>query len=360
MKIINVIPTISISADGVGGFVRRYSQALDRYGIENEIFSQDPEDTKFRDRVFTHKCLFGRTKYMFSLGLFWRIFLRSFIDANAFFHFHGLWMWHNLIPLFVPRINFVYSTHGSITPNFLNNISFYRAIYFKYVQKQVLNRARVVLATSEMEKHNLIEAGIEATRISVLPLFNDETVDNLLDKVARTKQVRRFIFVGRLAPIKNLELVLDTFTDDLFSECSLLIVGPLCDPYSIALEQKYSRFDNICFSGAKTTDLVKDVLRDADCLLLPSFSENFSFAALEAIQSGCRLIVSSKTPWSELAASFVLFEFDPVSQNEFSEKLAEVINYSTTRQIDPGELKKFTGHAFILGLLARLEVSHRG
>ena len=50
---------------------------------------------------------------------------------------------------------------------------------------------------------------------------------------------------------------------------------------------------------------VPDVFSSADLFFLPSRAESFGHAILEALQAGCPILISDRTPWRNLAASGV-------------------------------------------------------
>lgn len=101
------------------------------------------------------------------------------------------------------------------------------------------------------------------------------------------KEVKRFLFVGRLDPVKNLELVVNTFNR--LPQFSLTIVG-----FGV-LEKKLKAManNNITFTGAIKNEDLPSVYRDHDVFILASYSEVWGLVVEEALNNGTPVIVSS-------------------------------------------------------------------
>ncbi|NOU93066.1 glycosyltransferase [Paenibacillus sp. LMG 31456] len=106
----------------------------------------------------------------------------------------------------------------------------------------------------------------------------------------------RFIilFVGRLAPEKSMDVLLQTFhslTDRIRAEAHLVITGdgPLYQP----LLEEYGERPDITFTGFKQGRELSDLYAAADVFLFPSATETFGNVILEAMASGTAVIGSA-------------------------------------------------------------------
>lgn len=125
--------------------------------------------------------------------------------------------------------------------------------------------------------------------------------------------------MSRLHPKKGLELLLSAFCDfmdgqqeTLSAESSsvgqtlsyeLWIVGEGDAQYKRELQQlvrdgKYGT--RIKFLGGVYGESKWQLLREADLVVLPSYSENYGLIVAEALASGTPVLTTDQTPWQEL------------------------------------------------------------
>jgi len=346
LEYVNVVPTISVHSDGVGKFVRNLHLAFLTSSIKSTIYSQDLKDKKIFEsiKIFPGNAFSGRFKLSFKL-LF---HIRKKIEGNSriIFHFHGLWMWVNFLPLLIQNIYYIYSPHGSISQHTTKNWGLTRRFIFKYFQLMVLNRALFVHATSNLEAQWLITAGVKKDLIKVIPLFDNKVNFTVLQSYLHQKNRNRFIFVGRIAPIKNLEIFLRAFKDisNKYKNAKLVVIGKLGSKYSSKLKSKF-QCRSITFKGEKSSVEINKLMLKSNYLVLPSLSENFSYSALEACNAACKLVVSNQTPWNQLAPSFVESTFDPKDISSIRQALSIACAVDKIK-FDSNELKKFSKEEF--------------
>ena len=106
------------------------------------------------------------------------------------------------------------------------------------------------------------------------------------------------LYVGRIEPIKGLDLLLDTL--DLLGrsrDVQLFIVGGKLrgDPELDRLRKKTSDMglaDRVFFEGSVDQETLKNYYSAADVFVLPSFYESFGLAALEALSCGLPVVAA--------------------------------------------------------------------
>lgn len=132
---------------------------------------------------------------------------------------------------------------------------------------------------------------------------------------------RNFIYVGRLAPEKNLLTLLEAFhtavKSDQIADWGLILVGD--GPERVPLEDfviKNELTQRVQFTGGVGWQTVPDYLAHADVLILPSFSEPWGLVVNEALVCGMPVIVSDKCGCAEdlVKAGENGFLFDPTDQ----------------------------------------------
>ena len=107
----------------------------------------------------------------------------------------------------------------------------------------------------------------------------------------------KIIFVGRLAPEKNLDLLLDSFScllEDM-PHCQLRIIGD--GPERERLQNVVAARSwgaQVEFAGALSGKSLFNAYLEASCLVLPSKSEPWGLVVNEALSYGCPVIVSDR------------------------------------------------------------------
>ncbi len=148
------------------------------------------------------------------------------------------------------------------------------------------------------------------------------------------------VSVGRLEKVKNQELLLRTFAQLDRQDCELYLVGD-------GRERKY--LENIItelnlkskvFITGFTPEPEK-YLAKADLFVLPSLSEGFGIAAVEAIQYGVPCLCSKVGGLSEIIEEGVSgWLFDPNDRQDFLKQLNKILSLSPDERNAIGEVSK--------------------
>ena len=102
------------------------------------------------------------------------------------------------------------------------------------------------------------------------------------------ESVKNFIYVGRLVPVKNLELLIQAFNELPNLNLSIIGFGILED------ELKTIAKNNIKFEGAIDNKALPTYYQSSDVFILPSKSEPWGLVVEEALNNGLPLILSDK------------------------------------------------------------------
>lgn len=144
------------------------------------------------------------------------------------------------------------------------------------------------IALTEFARAKFVAGGFDPEQIAVKPNFADD--------VGQGQQRRSgALYVGRLAPEKGVETLIEAFR--LLPELSLTVVGdgPLRD------ELMAKATPNVRFTGALDGDVVTRMMRGAAVLVMPSlFYEAFPRTIAEAFSAGLPVIASHLGALSEL------------------------------------------------------------
>ena len=216
-------------------------------------------------------------------------------------HVHGLWSFVNFVMLlFQERIKndfVIVSVHGMLSDSALKKSHVLKKLFWVLIQKKQLNQADLIHVTSREERHQLIAKGFKTSHVLIplglsnIPIYQD---------VVKTEAHRVFGFLGRIVPIKRLEILVEAFvklseTEDI----ELWIAGPANDKEyfnKLGLEN----IKGIKYFGELHGKDKSSFYRGIDCFILPSSSENFGMVVLEAMSYQNLVIASKGTPWELL------------------------------------------------------------
>lgn len=162
-----------------------------------------------------------------------------------------------------------------------------KSILHRFFGKTLLQKC-IFLASTPKEA-NEVDQAVGRTTIKVLP--------NMLDLPSKVfahhaSDTFRLIFIGRVAPGKNIELLIQVLNTGFEFPIQLTIIGDGEPSYIRALKQQNSSNHSIEWLGALDGDQKWEHLAQSDLLVLPSLSENFANVVPEALSQGTCVLVS--------------------------------------------------------------------
>jgi glycosyltransferase involved in cell wall biosynthesis len=225
-------------------------------------------------------------------------------------HFHGLWQSTFLrVSGFCRRrrIPYVVSPHGMLEPWAFRHKRWKKTPWYYLFEHGHLAGASALLATSEMEARNLANLfPSQDCRALPLGLTSDcgPGYESARRKLGWDESEFVLLFLSRIHPKKGLHLLLGALAGlepDYLRNVRLAIVGGGEKRYVRELEnfvrQDSSRLPRVDWVGEVWGDDRWAYFQGADLFCLPSYSENFGFAILEALQVGTRVLTTNQTPW---------------------------------------------------------------
>ena len=116
-------------------------------------------------------------------------------------------------------------------------------------------------------------------------------------------ETARFVFISRISAMKNLPFLLQALLS-CRERLSLDIYGPLEDPDNWAECEKISKQlpanVTVRYRGVLSMDAVQPTFAKYDAFLFPTLGENFGHVVVESLASGCPVVCSTHTPWTNL------------------------------------------------------------
>lgn len=136
-------------------------------------------------------------------------------------------------------------------------------------------------------------------RCRVLPcgVFMPEEKHHNTDVLARNgiKPGKFFLTIGRIDPIKNLDVLIDAFKHHDHGECQLVIGGDVENAYGKTIVERAAGCKNIIFPGIVYGDAKAALLHNCMAYCLVSSSEGLPIALLEGMSYG-KIPVVSRIP----------------------------------------------------------------
>ena len=192
---------------------------------------------------------------------------------------------------------FVRVPHGCLNPAALRHSAWKKALVSP-LERHYMRRAACVMVTTDTEKAAVERWAHGSLRIEVVGLGVDDLLSPDLPPKRTDDGPKTFLFVGRLHPLKGLDLLLAALPVD----ASLRVIAP--DGGQQARYERLARqfgvADRVTFLGVKTGEEKLAEMRRADALVLPTHSENFGFAVAEALVVGTPAITTKGAPWAGL------------------------------------------------------------
>lgn len=149
--------------------------------------------------------------------------------------------------------------------------------------------AAVVVFTDEQRRWVASEYGLDPARIVTTRNGVEDVFFNDDDRGLHAKP--RLLFVGRLAPEKNLSVLLKALVG-ISDRFEIKLVGD--GPAELELKRMAASLGlhNVHFHGRAIGEELRDAYRTSDVLVLPSRSEGMSLVLLEAIAMGLPVVAT--------------------------------------------------------------------
>jgi D-inositol-3-phosphate glycosyltransferase len=174
-------------------------------------------------------------------------------------------------------------------------------------EQRIVRHVDGLVAASAVERRALVaDYGADPTHATVIPCGVDTALFRPGDRDAARARIAPgeaplLLYVGRIAPIKGLETLLDAVVRlrARGSRVRLLIVGGEADEpadgHEAAIRRRVDALglrEAVRFVGAQPQDALRDYYVAADVTVLPSYYESFGMVALEAMACSSPVIGS--------------------------------------------------------------------
>lgn len=350
MRILNIC-AYTWQAGGPPKIIFDHTQVVLRYGHQVTILSpispgEKPYTVPEGARLILCQRTPGISRFFreFSLELYQ--YLKQHIHEYDVIHCHGLWHFGTLAPFMLDReVAKVITIHGVLDRWVYAHHNWKKQLMDRLAQRAYLRRADLVQINNTDEQEDIlrylgqphpnvaiIPNGVKLSDFSQLPPKG--TFRKKFDLPASKKLV---LFMSRLNVKKGLDLLLPGFQEYVRNNPdTLLALAGADDGYEAATRQfieQHGLTESIRMVGMLTGDDKKAALHDADVFTLPSYSEGFSMAVLEAMAAGTATLVSDRVGFGDAIRAHEAAELlDSLTPNAVRAGLEKLLASDALRQ----------------------------
>ncbi|WP_161601406.1 glycosyltransferase [Paenibacillus luteus] len=223
------------------------------------------------------------------------IYLNSFFNAKF------------VIPILLltkmKKRNVLVAPRGEFFPSALNQKRIKKTIYLFFMKKILLNKNTLFQATTEVESEQIKTVlNINSNKIFLLENLPSLPM-NLVEKNKKIEGCLKLIYIARIHSHKNLNFALQCL-NEIKGDVTFNIYGPIeqsnywesCNK----IINELPRNINVNYCGIAEREDIHRLYSENDAMILPTLSENYGHSIVEAMLSGCPIVISNNTPWTDV------------------------------------------------------------
>ena len=220
-------------------------------------------------------------------------------DADVL-HIHGLWnaaVWSAAAAARHQHRPYVLSPRGMLAPAALAHDTWRKRLVYPLADRRVIRDATRLHATSQLEFDRLTRL-TDPDRVVFVP--NGVELPRVGVGHERAPLV---LFLGRIHPIKRLDLLADAFGRVLqqHADAHLVIAGPDEDGHRAQVAPLFTPFgDAVTWTGRVDETGKRELLNAAAVLVMCSDAESFGMSVAEAMAAGTPVVVTRTCPWPDV------------------------------------------------------------
>ncbi len=336
MKPIFVVGGLYSKANGVAWIMRDLTTAMGRAGAPVSVYAADCYGRGLSSigEIFEPPSQYLTRKGLWLGGLSWsptlKPVLRKGIQSADVVHNHSVWMLPNS---YASRIAMtenkpvVITAHGALEPWALRNSRWKKRIVGRWFQMQDLRTANCIHVNSRNEMRGIRELGLTQP-IAVIPngihlpdFQNLPSKTEFTEAFPKAKGKKIVLFLGRIHRKKGTDHLIQAWgrlAGD-FPDAHLVVAGPdnglLGECMAIASRLNIS--NQVTFTGNLQGRQKLQALSAASLFVLPSHSEGFSMAVLEALACRLPVMLTPGCNFPEAAAAGAAIEVAPTIEGTY-------------------------------------------
>ena len=306
MRVLQFIPSLAAKDGGTTTYMQELAPALGRL-VELHVCALGNKEEQVMLQNATVHTIEKSLKHICTMRRQWMALLDEVKPDIV--HINCCWMpqcalvqyWTRKYKFQVPGSKFqVFLTpHGMLEPWIISRHYWTKKVpAILLYQKWAVRNADVVVATAEEERKHIADLKWN-DRIAMIPNGIDTA---RIEMKSSWKDAGDILFMSRIHPKKGLEMLIEAMTQT--TKLKLKIAGEGEPEYTESLKvlvSNKSLNDRIDFVGAVYGDEKWKLIREADVVVLPSYSENFGLIVAEALASGTPVLTTTGAPWKPIA-----------------------------------------------------------
>jgi glycosyltransferase involved in cell wall biosynthesis len=308
LKVLHVIPSIGPARGGPSYVIRTLASGQAEHGMDVHVAATDdngpgqimpPVSVPFTDGNVTYWIFPRQTQfYLFSFPLtrwLWR-----HAQEYDVIHIHALFSYSSVAAaVSATRAGVPYIVRPLGTLNLWgmsNRRRWLKKWSYRLIESRILKSAAAIQYTCEQEADEARELGVPESGV-VVP--NPVDLVRTPMRVASKRHSPVLLFLSRLDPKKGLDLLLPAFARVRlqYPEALLVIAGDGPAVFIEGLKRQSRQLgveSAVVWAGFLQGDEKSEALGSADVFVLPSYSENFGVAVVEAMGAGLPVVVSDQ------------------------------------------------------------------
>jgi glycosyltransferase involved in cell wall biosynthesis len=239
--------------------------------------------------------------------------LRKAVAGFDLVHIHTIWNWVEWTAVsesVKAGVPYVISPRGMLEASAMQHRRWRKAVAFPLLERRNLGRAAFLHATAATEYQTL-----DRLALGVRSVLVPNAVDGVLNREDYAGTLRKRLgvcsdvpivaWLGRIHPIKRLDLLAEAFCQvHKHIPAHLVIAGPDETGQRRSLERLLSGVSTaVHWLGELNDEQKRELLSDANVLVLCSNSESFGMSVLEALAAGTPVVVTRTCPWQEVESA---------------------------------------------------------
>lgn len=327
MKILHIIPTYlpSVHSRGVIDSIHFLNKQLVQRGVDVSVYTTDQDGAGGTMNVPVGRevniegvkviyCKSAFLKHWYYSDDMRALLLKTVADFDIV-HITSVFLAQSFLGAYYARKfkkPYIITPHGSLMRTPLSMRAFLKKIYILLIERVNIKHA-ILHFTTEIEQKEFIETGLACKKMFVIPhSFESEPLKEGERGAFRKKfnilpDAPIILFLGRLAKIKGFDTLIPAFAETVkrHPRAVLVLAGPDDKGYLSEINRLISEYNiakSIVFAGMVVGEEKQNVYFDSDIFVMPSYSENFGMAIIEAMHYGLPVVVTEGVGISPLIA----------------------------------------------------------